>query len=234
MSKMPLRHWLAVLLLLLFAGGSLTSAALSQESGTGDSTYVIIANDQSSSMFYAINERKSLSHNAQATEGLIRFFSSYRNNSCSVVNIELLPWGTLPGTPVRVALGIGADAGEFVTSILDVSEVSLSKTDTELGLRAAVDHLEDNQASHKILIVITDGIPDNHSIDDPLSTTIPSDVEVYIISLGSPDVQKYFQRHVLPAAYRANSYHVSAAKELEVAFALIFAEIAKQQTPCLG
>ncbi len=228
MSKSILRHWICILLLVVC---SLTAGKVTPVFAD-DRIYVIIASDQSFSMF---TKYKEPSHNEMEITALSNVLSNYENQYCTPVSIEYLPWGgvrTNPTVDIELAAGVRGDL--FTKALLLGSATQLRETIPELGIRTAVAELNKNTADYKVLVFITNGTPSTSFTDVLLASLIPDDVLVYTISIGDSDVKEYVEENILPASQAANSYQANQTIEFERIFNEIFTKIGTLQSACTG
>ncbi|MBY0310371.1 VWA domain-containing protein [Patescibacteria group bacterium] len=179
-----------------------------------DSTaLIVIAADQSESMFQS-------EHSDIQREALITAFANYIVD-CNNLQVDYIAWGATTAEPVSARLFNQAAVVDYAQALWPVSHRILETTNHSLGLQAAINQLTASSAQKKVLIFTTDGVS-NEPTNWGLGRTIPSDIKVFTISLGSKEISDFVVKNIQPAAggvhFHANNADELTAK-LEEAFA---------------
>jgi hypothetical protein len=195
---------------------------------SSDSVNIVIAMDQSGSMF-----DNNPSHNEITRDGLLVFLSEYELKTCVEVSMTYFGWGVLQTKPVVTAFKAAGAGGHFAVDITTVNFVNLSSTITSAGITSAIALVGERQATENIIILITDGIPDNSGATHIYSPQlVPSEIRFAAITLGNSSVKKFIRDNVLRPDDQ--SFHVGNAREFERAFGTILDSLPVLNTPCIG
>lgn len=195
---------------------------------TSDSVNIVIAMDQSGSMF-----ENNPSHNEITRDGLLVFLSSYELKTCVAVSMTYFGWGVQQTKPVVAAFKAAGAGGHFAVDITKVNFVNLSSTVTSGGISRAIGLIGERQATESIIILVTDGLPDNSGATHIYSPElVPSEIRFAVITLGTSSVMKFVRDNVLRPDDQ--SFQVGNAQEFERAFGTILDSLPVLNTPCIG
>lgn len=193
-----------------------------------DSVNIVIAMDQSGSMF-----ENNPSHNEITRDGLLVFLSDYELRTCVEVSMTYFGWGVQQTKPVVAAFKAAGAGGRFAVDITKVNFINLSSTITSAGITNALALVGEGQATENIIILITDGLPDNSGVTHIYSPQlVPNEIRFAVITLGNDSVQQFMRDTVLRPDDQ--SFHVGSAREFERAFGTILDSLPVLNTPCIG
>jgi len=173
-----------------------------------DNALVVIAADQSNSMFDS-------GHVNIQREALITAFANYLVD-CNNLEVRYIAWGGEAIAPVSAKLTDQAAVIDYANRLWPVSHAILQSTNHHRGVEAALKQLNASDAKQKVLIFTTDGLsnePDNWN----LGRKIPADVLVFTISLGSREISDFVSKNIQPAT-GGKHYHANNADELTARF----------------
>ncbi|MES2749484.1 MAG: VWA domain-containing protein [Patescibacteria group bacterium] len=174
---------------------------------------IVIAADQSESMFQS-------KHSDIQRDGFITAFANYVAD-CNNLQVDYIAWGDSTSVPVSARLINEKAVVDYAMALWPVSHYILSTTNHSLGLRAALKQLAASDAQQKVLVFTTDGVS-NESRNWDLGRTIPADVMVYTISLGTEEISNFVQKHIQPATGGVH-FHANNADELTAKLEEVFA-----------
>lgn len=196
-----MKKFLKSLLVLLTTLNLLFQNQTAQASGI-----VVVAADQSGSMFYSQNIEVQ-------TEALITAFSNYLLD-CNKLQIDYVAWGDYALSPIQADLTNKASLKKFSVAMYEQSKNNLGSTEHWIGIYEADTLFAQSKADIKVLIFVTDGQSSSNE-NKNLGASIPKGVSVYAISLGDDTVASYVKENIIPPS-NGHFYRASNAKELSI------------------
>jgi len=179
-------------------------------------TRIIIAADHSNSMHTSGNIHIQTNAFTTAIETYLQ--------TCNEVQLTYIAWGSNVPTVWSFVLSDRASREQFTTRIqTEIKNTNMGQTVHLSAWTSSIRVQATDVASNTAIIVITD------QIGTVIPDTLPQNVYLFKIALGSPEVERYMRKDFIPNQGR--SYHAADTDELRRIITEVFLMMGSH---CLG